>query len=166
MAVPIVTFIGKSGAGKTTLLEKVIAEIKRRGYRLAAIKHHSHSDFAIDTPGKDSWRFAQAGSDQVVISTPGKVAFYRQLERELTLDEIAALISDVDLIVVEGYRQAGKPTIQVVREKNSRELVGSRDHWIAMAADFPLAVDVPVFDLDDVDGIVNLIERTFLKKGA
>lgn len=165
-SIPIVTFIGKSGAGKTTLLEKVITELKRRGYRLAAVKHHSHSNFDIDTPGKDSWRFAQAGSDQVVISTPGKVASYRKLTHELSLDEIAAGISDVDLILVEGYRQAGKPTIQVVRSQNSRELVGMREHWVALAADFPIEAGVPQFALSDVEGIVNFIERTFLKNGA
>ena len=89
MNIPVVTFIGKSGSGKTTLLEKLVTELKNRGYMLATVKHHSHRGFEIDEPGKDSWRFAQAGSDQVVIASPDKIASYRKIERELSLDEIA-----------------------------------------------------------------------------
>jgi molybdopterin-guanine dinucleotide biosynthesis protein B len=163
MNIPLVTVIGKSGCGKTTLLEKLVAELKRRGYQLATVKHHSHRGFEIDQPGKDSWRFAQAGSDHVVIAAPDKIAYYRKIERELTLDEIAATISDVDLVLVEGYKQAGKPSLEVLRAENSRELIGSREHRFAVVADFPLNLGVPQFGLDDVPGIVDLIERRFLK---
>jgi molybdopterin-guanine dinucleotide biosynthesis protein B len=158
-----VTIIGKSGCGKTTLLEKLVAELKRRGYKIATVKHHSHRGFDIDQPGKDSWRFARAGSDHVVIASPDKIASYRKIERELSLDEIAATISDVDLILVEGYKQAGKPSLEVLRAENSRELIGSREGRFAVAADFPLELGVPQFGLDDVQGITDLIEQRFLK---
>lgn len=164
MGIPIVTVIGKSGSGKTTLLEKLVAELKLRGYRLATVKHHSHRGFDIDQPGKDSWRFARAGSDHVVIASPDKIASYRNIDHELTLDEIAATISDVDLILVEGYKQAGKPALEVVRAENSRELIGSRGQRFAVAADFPLELGVPQFGLADVQGIADLIERRFLKQ--
>lgn len=164
LAIPIITVIGKSGCGKTTLLEKVVAELKRRGYLLATVKHHSHRGFEIDTPGKDSWRFARAGSDHVVIASPDKIAAYRKIERELSLDEIAATISDVDLILVEGYKQAEKPSLEVLRAENSRDLIGSREQRFAVAADFPLDLGVPRFELDDVQGIADLIERRFLKR--
>ncbi len=71
--------MGKSGVGKTTALERVIREIKRRGYRLGTVKHDTHG-FDVDKPGKDSWRHAQAGSDAVVISGPRKMALIRQLD--------------------------------------------------------------------------------------
>jgi molybdopterin-guanine dinucleotide biosynthesis protein B len=163
MGIPLITVIGKSGCGKTTLLEKLVTELKQRGYKLATVKHHSHRGFDIDQPGKDSWRFAQAGSDHVIIAAPDKIASYRKIERELTLDEIAATISDVDLILVEGYRQAEKPSIEVVRAANCQDLIGSPGQRFALVADFQFDLDVPQFDLDDVQGIANLVEQRFLK---
>jgi len=164
MSIPLITIIGRSGCGKTTLLEKLVTELKKHGYKLATVKHHSHRGFEIDQPGKDSWRFARAGSDHVIIASPDKIASYRKLERELTLDEITAGVSDVDLILVEGYKQAEKPSLEVVRAANSRELIGSREQRFAVAADFPLDLGVPQFSLDDVQAIADLIETRFLKQ--
>ena len=163
MSIPLITIIGRSGCGKTTLLEKLVTELKKHGYKLATVKHHSHRGFEIDQPGKDSWRFARAGSDHVIIASPDKIASYRKLERELTLDEITAGVSDVDLILVEGYKQAEKPSLEVVRAANSRELIGSREQRFAVAADFPLDLGVPQFGLNDVQDIADLIEAHFLK---
>jgi molybdopterin-guanine dinucleotide biosynthesis adapter protein len=160
--IPVVTVIGKSGNGKTVLMEKVVRELYRRGYRVATIKHHSHKGFNIDVPGKDSWRFAQAGSQHVVIVSPDKLASYRQLEKELNLDAIIPTIDQVDIILVEGFRDSNKPTIEVVRAENSRELVGSSQQRIAVATDIQLDLDVPQYDLNDYLGIVDLIERSFL----
>lgn len=162
MTIPLITVVSKSGAGKTTLLEKLIPELKRRGYRIATIKHHSHAGFEIDQPSKDSWRHARAGSEHVVIAAPDKIASYRILKRELELDEIAREIKDVDLILVEGYKRAGKPILEVVRGANSLKLVGNPTHRFAVATDVPLEVGVPRFSLDDVVGLSDLIEALFL----
>lgn len=163
MTIPIISIIGKSGSGKTTLLEKLIAELKRRRFRVATIKHHSHAGFDIDKPGKDSWRHAQAGSDHVIVAAPDKIASYRLLERELTLDEIAAEVKDADIILTEGYKQAGKPTLEIVRAANSTEILSDQDQRFALAADIPLDLGVPRYDLDDAAGIANLIEKKFLR---
>ena len=163
MTIPIISIIGKSGSGKTTLLEKLIAELKRRRFRVATIKHHSHAGFDIDKPGKDSWRHAQAGSDHVIVAAPDKIASYRLLERELTLDEIAAEVKDADIILTEGYKRAGKPTLEIVRAANSTEILSDQDQRFALAADIPLDLGVPRYDLDDAAGIANLIEKKFLR---
>ena len=162
MPIPIISIIGKSNSGKTTLLEKLIRELKRRGYRVATVKHHSHAGFEVDQPGKDTWRHAQAGSDLVVIAAPDKIAFIRKLGRELSLDEVAADIVDVDIILTEGYKSAGKPSIEVLRKERGMELVGDPGRLIAIACDlpaseFPQAADVPVFDLDDFQAITDFI---------
>ena len=109
--IPIISVVGKSGVGKTTFLEKLIAELKRRGYRVAAIKHDVHG-FEIDRPGKDSWRLAQAGSDSVVIASPQRLALIKRLDGEMAPGEIAALLAEVDIILTEGYKRGDAPKIE------------------------------------------------------
>lgn len=164
MPTPILSIIGKSSSGKTTLLEKLIPELKRRGWRVATIKHHSHPGFEIDIPGKDTWRHARAGSDHVVIAAPDKVASIRKLEAPLSLDEIAAGITDVDLILTEGYKRAGKPALEVVRTATGLELVGDLDQVKAVATDAELGGSFRRFGLDAVDEIAAWIESEFLQK--
>ena len=164
MKIPIVTFVGRSGAGKTTLLVKLIAELRRRGYRVATIKHHSHNGFDIDQPGKDSWRHARAGSEHVIVAAPDKMATYRILDHELSLGELAATISGVDLVLVEGYKQAELPTFEVVRAANSLDLVARPEYRFAVATDTPLDLPVPQYGLDDIQGIADCIEGRFLQR--
>ena len=120
--IPILSVVGKSDSGKTTLLEGLIRELKQRGYRVGTIKHDAHS-FEIDVPGKDSWRHAQAGSDHVVISSPLRVASIRRVEREPQLEELAAGMTDVDIILTEGYKRGNAPKIEVSRRARSSTLI-------------------------------------------
>jgi len=156
---PVLSILGKSKSGKTTLLERLIPELKRRGFRVATIKHHSHPGFEFDLPGKDTWRHARAGSNYVVLAAPDKIASIRKLDRELSLDEIVAGIPDVDIILTEGYKRAGKPALEVVRAEKGLELISSADQLIAVATDTRLSVDIPQFDLGDVSGLADFIER-------
>jgi len=155
---PVVSIVGRSKSGKTTLLEKLIRELKRRNYRVATVKHHYHPGFEIDRPGKDTWRHAQAGSDHVVIAAPDKVASIRRVEREPTLDEIAAGIRDVDVILTEGYKRTGKLRIEVVRTARSAEPICTQDELLALVTDAAVSFDVPWFGLDDAAGLADLIE--------
>ncbi len=163
MSIPVVCIIGRSGSGKTTLMEKLIPELKRRGYRVGTVKHHSHAGFDIDKPGKDSWRHARAGSDHVVIAAPDKIASYRLVEKEPTLDEIVSEIKDVNIILVEGYKQAGKPSIEIIRGELGIEPISTKEQLFAIAANVTLNVPVPVFDLNDAQRIVDLFEEEFLQ---
>ena len=159
--IPVISVVGKSDVGKTTLLEKLIRELKARGYRVATVKHDAHS-FDIDQPGKDTWRHAQAGSDHVVIASPTRIAHIQRLERELALPEIAATITDVDIILTEGYKRGPAPKIEVSRAEKGRDLLCTREELIALAADQAFDMDVPQFGLDDAAGLVDLIEQRFL----
>ncbi len=163
MSIPVITFIGKSGSGKTTLMEKLIIELKGRHYRIATIKHHSHVGFDIDVPGKDSWRFAQAGSDHVIIASPDKIASYQKVDRERNLEEILPMVSGVDLIMAEGYRQAHLPTVEVVRADCFDELFAESDQLIAIVADRKFDLKVPQFSLDDVKALADFIESSYLR---
>jgi molybdopterin-guanine dinucleotide biosynthesis protein MobB len=160
--IPLLSFVGKSGVGKTTLIEKLVAELKRRGYRIAVVKHHAHTT-PIDGRGKDSWRFAEAGASLAVVSSPVEIVRFERVTRELTLNEIAAQINGVDLILTEGFKREAAPKIEVSRTALGADLVARADELIAVVSDHPIALNLPRFDLDDAAGIAALIEGKFLR---
>jgi molybdopterin-guanine dinucleotide biosynthesis protein MobB len=162
--IPVVSIVGRSGVGKTTLLEKLIPELKQRGYRVGTIKHHSHPGIDMDRPGKDTWRHAQAGSDHVMIVAPDRVASIRRVVQEPGLDEVLVAMAGVDIVLTEGYKRADKPKIEVVRAERSTEPICTAGELLAVAADIPLGLPVPCFDLNDAAGLADLIEELFLRK--
>ena len=166
----VVAFVARSGTGKTTLLEKLIAELKRRGFRVGAIKHDAHR-FDIDHPGKDSYRLAAAGADTTLITSPEKLALVRKHAASPPVEEIvAAYFTDVDIVLAEGLRRSALPRIEVHRKERggefSRNAGGSDPLLIAVASDEELDLDVPVFHLDDAAGIADFLEATFIRRGA
>lgn len=114
-ATPAIAFVGYQNAGKTTLVEKVISRLTQRGLRVGSIKHHGHKGFDIDQPGKDSWRHAQAGSRHVGLVSPGAYAEYARIDGEVPVRDLIAHYTDVDIVIVEGYKTAGLPSIAVAR---------------------------------------------------
>lgn len=160
--VPVISLVGKSGVGKTTALERIIREIKRRGYRVGTVKHDTHG-FEMDKPGKDSWRHAQAGSDAVVVAGPRKMALIRKTDGEMPLEDIVELMGDVDLVITEGYKRGNKPKIEVSRLERGTELLCQPDELIGVMADYPVDVPVPVLGLEDAAGVVDLLEQLYLR---
>lgn len=160
----IISVVGKSNTGKTTLLEKLIPELKKRGYKVATIKHNVHG-LDIDTPGKDSWKHAQAGADAVVIASPDKIGIAKHLDKELTLDEIAdQYLSDVDIVITEGFKRSDKPKIETHRHSVHSELLCSKEELIAVVTDTPLdLVGVPQLSFSETDKLANLIVKQFLQ---
>jgi molybdopterin-guanine dinucleotide biosynthesis protein B/molybdopterin-guanine dinucleotide biosynthesis protein len=166
MAIRAVSFVAKSGTGKTTLLEKVIAELKSRGYRVGVIKHDAHR-FDIDHPGKDSHRLTAAGADTMLISSPEKLAIVKRQAGAPPVEElIATYLSDVDIVLTEGYKKAGLPKIEVHRAERSPTLLcRGKEHdpsLIAVASDEPLDLDVPVLDLNNAAQVADFVEKSFL----
>ena len=159
--VTIVSVVGKSGSGKTTFLEKLLPELKRRGYRVATVKHDTHG-FDIDHPGKDSWRHAKAGADVVIISSPQRLALIERLDEEMPLGEIARYIRGVDIIITEGYKRGDRLKIEISRRARSSELICPQEELLAIVTDQTFPLDVPHFDLDDALGVADLLERRFL----
>lgn len=161
MTVPVVSVVGNSGVGKTTFLEKLVRELKRRGYRVAAIKHDAH-DFQMDYAGKDTYRLSEAGSDVVMISAAHKLALLEAVSEERSLDDLVAMISDrIDVVVTEGYRRAGKVKIEVSRRQCGSALVSPTRDLIALVTDQRFELDVPHFGLNDVPAVADLLERRF-----
>ncbi len=160
LAIPVVSVVGKSDSGKTTLLEKLLREAKRRGWRVATIKHDVHG-FEMDQPGKDTWRHAQAGADMVVISSPQKIAILESVAQEQLLDDVIARIRGVDLIFTEGYKRENKPKIEVFRSVRHKELLCEPSELLAIASDVVFENGVPCYDLDDAKGLCDLIALKF-----
>jgi molybdopterin-guanine dinucleotide biosynthesis protein MobB len=163
-----VAFVAPSGTGKTTLLEKLIAELKRRGRRVGALKHDAHR-FDIDHPGKDSHRLAAAGADTTLITSPEKLALVRRHPASPPVEDIVATyFPDVDIVLAEGFRRTTLPRIEVHRMERGgsfpRDAAGRDPLLVAVASDEALDLDVPVFGLDDAEGIADFLEATFIKK--
>lgn len=162
MAIPVVSIVGKSDSGKTTLLEKLLREAKRRGWRVATVKHDVHG-FDMDKPGKDTWRHAQAGADMVVISSPQKIAILESVPEDQPLTAVISRIRGVDLIFTEGYKREDRPKIEVFRSEVHKELLCQPEELIAIASDKTFDNGVPCFGLDDAVGLCDLIERLYLE---
>jgi len=161
---PIVSIVGKSQSGKTVLMEQLIAEFKRRGYKVAALKH-SHGGMEIDHPGKDSWRFAQAGSDAVFVSSPDKLAFIKNLNHDLNIEEIMPILGpEFDLILAEGFRKSKTPKIEVHRKELGDDLLCSPEELSAIVTDGSLDIDIAQLPWGDTVAVADFIEKNFVLK--
>lgn len=111
----MVSFVAPSGTGKTTLLEGVIAGLVARGHQVGAVKHDAHR-IELDTEGKDSWRLRAAGAEATLLMGRDQFAFFANEAQVPSLPQIASLLfSDMDLVLVEGFRSADLPTVLVTR---------------------------------------------------
>jgi len=160
---PIISVVGKSGSGKTTLLEKLIPELKNRGYKVATVKHDAHR-FDIDKPGKDTYKHFHAGADAIMIASKEKMAMIaRTYGEEMPLDTLVKKLPPVDLVLTEGYKSGDKPKIEVHRKELKRGLLCTAEELICVATDEELEINVPCFDINDAKGIVDVIVDKFLK---
>jgi molybdopterin-guanine dinucleotide biosynthesis adapter protein len=161
---PVVSFVAaSSNSGKTTLIEKVVRLLKARGLRVAVIKHAS-AGFELDKPGKDSWRFQQAGADTVVLAGPDRLAVMRKLDREPEIDELERSAGDVDLVIYEGFKERAKNKIEVFRSGASgdRPLCLEDRSYLALVSDKSFPVSIPRFDLDDAEGVADYLVKNFV----
>ena len=160
--IPIMAFAGYSGSGKTTLLEKLIREIKSRGVRLAIIKHDGHQ-FDIDHEGKDSWRFTHAGADITVVTSADKTACVSL--GECPLSNLLSGIHDVDLVLIEGFKNEKLPQIGVARRENGKGFTAPLEHFLAIITDMDVESPVPCFGYEDIPAIADFIlEKTIMEK--
>ncbi|NHC06647.1 molybdopterin-guanine dinucleotide biosynthesis protein B [Azonexus fungiphilus] len=155
-------FAGWSGSGKTTLVEQLIGLFEQRGLVVSLIKH-AHHDFEVDQPGKDSYRHRHAGCREVLITSARRWAIMHELrgQPELTLDQALARLSPCDLVLVEGFKRATIPKIEIWRGDGEKPLLFPEDPYIvAIASDRPVATALPQLDLNDPPAIAGFILKT------
>ena len=159
----VIGFCGYSGSGKTTLIEQIIVCLTLAGQRVSVIKH-AHHRFDIDHEGKDSWRHRQAGAFEVVIASNRRLAKMREYEQpvEPEFHQLVAELSDCDWALVEGFKRAALPKIEVWRAANGKPALYPSDrHVMAIATDSPTALPaptgLPLFGLDQIDRIAEFM---------
>lgn len=163
-ATPMVGIAGWSNSGKTTLIARLTRHFTDQGLRVATIKH-THHKFEIDKPDSDTARHRMAGASETAIVSGTRFAVIEEIDTrgEPSLEEIAKRLKPADIILVEGYKSAAIPKIELRRAAIATErLLAAQDPLvIAIAADYELdGQGKPVFSLDDIAGLAELIEAT------
>ena len=152
-------FAGWSGSGKTTLIEKLIPRFVGAGLRVSLIKH-AHHTFDVDQPGKDSHRHRQAGASEILVTSSRRWVLMHELRgaHEPAFEEQVKRISPCDLLLVEGFKHAPIPKLEVWRKETGEPLLHPNDpHIVAVASDARIETKLPLLNLNDVDEIRNFI---------
>jgi molybdopterin-guanine dinucleotide biosynthesis protein B len=158
-AMKVIGFIGYSNTGKTTLIERLIPLFIARGLRVSTVKN-AHHGFDMDRPGKDSFRYRQAGSAQVLIATAERWALLTEVrDGPAPLEALIGQLAPCDLVLVEGFKSEGQfPRIEVRRTTNTEPPIFPHDaNVIAVAADHAVDTALPVLDLNDAAKIAAFI---------
>jgi len=155
--VPVVYFVGLSESGKTGVAERVVQVLSDLGWRVAAIKHHHKGE--LDTPGKDSWRYSRAGAVSTALVGESEYAVFRQTGGEPSIDDILSDLGDMDIVVVEGFKQTDGAKIEVVRRERSQQAINDPSNLLALVTDIEGLSDGKTheFGMDETAGVAEFI---------
>lgn len=156
----IIQVVGHKNAGKTTLICRFIERWVARGFRVGTIKHDAHS-FEMDYPGKDTWKHREAGAEVVAITAKHQTAIIKK--RYTPIEELLEKMPDIDIVLIEGFKLANYPKIVILKNKEEASLFTPLENVIAIASWVPGIQwhDAPVFQINDLDGILGRIEDLF-----
>ncbi len=152
-------FAGYSGSGKTTLIEQLLPRFTARGLTVSMIKH-THHNFDVDQPGKDSYRHRAAGANEVLLTCDTRWVLMHELrgQPEATLEAQLAVLSPCDLVLVEGFKQTSIPKLEVHRPAYGKPPIWTENpSVVAVATDAAVDCHLPLLDLNDPDAIVAFI---------
>lgn len=165
---PVIGFAAWSGVGKTTLLKQMLPLLCEQRLLIGIIKH-AHHHFDIDHPGKDSFELRKAGAQQMLVTSNKRWALMveRQQQNEPRLDEHIEQLDyeQLDLILVEGFKKADIPKIELYRSELQQPLLfPDDDNIIAVATDSPLILpnNIVCLDINSPQQIADFIFRRFL----
>ena len=177
MKTQVIAVVGTKKSGKTTTIENLIRELTKRGYRIATIKHVPETDHTIDTSGKDTWRYAQAGARTVISAAAGEIATLEKVPLEtVKLSDLIKKCKGNDIVFIEGLKKKvakRKNIAKIVVAKNMDEVVnavGTYNPILAFSGSYStknLKLEFPYANsLENPEQLADIIETKLLKKGV
>lgn len=133
----VITVVGPKKSGKTTTIEKLIREFTKRGYKVAAIKHISEENFTIDSPGKDTWRFARAGANTIISVSGDEVAKIERRTKKFTFEALLKECVGNDLVFIEGFKKMisrNKKILKIATVKSMTEAQDMLRNYVSIIA--------------------------------
>ena len=171
----VIAVVGSKRSGKTTTVEALVRELSRKGYRVAAIKHISERDFTLDTKGKDTWRYAQAGARTIIGISANEMATIERTSKAFTLKDIIERSQSHDIVFLEGFKKLVNnarhiPKIVTVKSKEEAlEAMSTYKPTIAFAGPFPtdkLGLRTPYADaLRNPTKLAGIVEAFMIENG-
>ena len=155
----VIGIAGFSGSGKTTLIERLVPVLVESGLRVSLIKH-AHHTFDVDQPGKDSYRHRHAGAAEVLVTSSRRWVLMHELRgaAEPSFDAQLAKLSPCDIVIVEGFKHAPIPKLEVWRRATGEPLLHPNDpHIVAVASDTKVKTKLPLLELNDDAAISSFI---------
>lgn len=161
--IPVVSLVGYSNSGKTTVIVGLIRILKERACRVAVVKHAAHG-YTIDPPGTDSWHYAEAGADQVVIAGPKSFTLHEFYQEEKSLTQIMERIQGVDIVLVEGFKREPGPKIEIYRHDYSPDRIPLTGQLLAIVSDVPIPGTLPCFSFQQLENLADFIVQHIIGK--
>jgi len=170
----IIAVVGSKSSGKTTTIEVLTEQLTKRGYKIAVVKHIPEPNFAIDTEGKDTWRFAQSGAKTIVSVASDEIATIEKMDTtSFSLEEILHRCRGVDFVFLEGFKKlVGKnqdiPKIVTVKSaKEALEALETFKPILAFTGLYSIETlnfNVPYMNiLENTEKIVDIVEKNVKK---
>ncbi|MCP4255886.1 MAG: molybdopterin-guanine dinucleotide biosynthesis protein B [Candidatus Scalindua sp.] len=154
--VTIISIAGKQNAGKTTLLKNLIPKLKEQRYRVGTLKYNIKK-FDIDHEGKDTYQYSNAGADSIAISTQSEFVVIKKTPNPLTLHEIIETqFNDVDIVLVEGYREDGYPRIRIIGSQDTNTVKKDSENELLLVN---VKEENSCFSADNINRALNFIEK-------
>jgi len=154
--IPSIAIVGYHDSGKTTVMVNLIRVLKKRGYRVAAVKHAAHG-YDMGPPEKDSSRCFAAGADKAAVAGPEGLTVHERTARPLSLSDVRTRITGVDLILVEGFKGEPGPKVGVFRQGGNGDLAAAVEGLVAAVGDCPPGLALPCFSLDQTEDLADFI---------
>jgi len=172
---PIIQIVGYKNSGKTTVTSKLVTRFKENGLRVGTIKHDAHNSFSLDQPGTDTWKHSEAGADRIAISSAERSAML--WAAPASLDALLEQMNGMDIVLIEGYKQANYPKLLLIRDPLDVSLLHELTSVIAVMAwpEAEIAVrqqieklheqssaSIPCFNIDELERIYAYINQRSL----